>query len=370
MDHAEEMGPRWMKDFEGPMRTKQWRIAMHMPLLVICAILLCGCYVLKQGRYVLKYSTEARRMEKLLRSADTPEDVKAFFSLVGQVRRYASDSIGLAKNDNFSTYIELHKSHIVDVVYGAGRLNFTPYTWRFPFFGTFPNKGFFDVNDAKKEADGLAKKGYDACIMGAGAFSTLGFFSDPVYSYMRQYSPFRLAFLIFHEQTHTTIFIKNQLQFNEELATFIGREGGLRFIKGKFGDTSEQYKSALSEVRDEDEYSVLMKSLHVRLKAIYNSAGLKDEDKLRQKQEIISRFRDSVALNYDSLFSSQAYRGLSKATINNATLVADMTYTLNLKLFGDLYERKNRDFKAMLSSIMTLKKKKGDPHERVRELVR
>jgi predicted aminopeptidase len=334
----------------------------------LCVLSCSGCYLVKQGRYLLKYTTGARSMEKLKRSGDTPEDVKAFFSLVEDIRRFASDSVGLAKNDNFSTYINLRQNHLVDVVYGAGRLNFAPYTWSFLFFGKFPNKGFFELSDAKKEADGLIAKGYDACVLPAGAFSTLGFFSDPVYSFMRRYSAFQLAYLIFHEQTHATLFIKNQLQFNEELATFIGKEAGLRFIKQKYGDTSDHYQSALNAVHDEDVYYGLMRSLYGKLKALYDSAGVKDEDKLRLKQEIINRFKDSVTTNYDSLFLSQSFRGLSKATINNATLVADMTYTLNLSSFRDLYERKNRDFKAMLASLKILKKKKGDPEEMIKKL--
>ena len=334
----------------------------------LCITSLCNCYLVKQGRYVLKYSTEARRIDKMQRSADTPEELKAFFSLVDEVRRFATDSLGLSKNDNYSTYIDLPGDRVVDVVYAAGKLNFKPYIWKFPFFGSWPNKGFFEPQDARKEAGRLAAKGYDTCVLGAGAFSTLGFFSDPVYSYMKRYSAFGLAYLIFHEQTHATLFIKSQLQFNEELATFFGKEGALRFVRGKFGDTSEQYRKALSSVHDEDVFYTLMRTLHKSLKEVYDSAGLSDEIKLELKQQIVSRFKDSIDVHYDSLFQSKGYRWLTKSTINNATLLADMTYNQNLSLFRDLYERKNRDFKAMLASLKTLKKKKGDLHEWIGKL--
>ncbi len=333
-----------------------------------CVALLCGCYMFKQSRLFLKYSMEAKQIKKLQRSADIPGEEKAFLALVEEVRGFATDSIGLAKNSNFSKYINVRKDHIVDVVYAAGKLNFIPYKWRFPFIGSFPNKGFFDRSDAVKEAEALKAKGFDVCILGADAFSTLGFFSDPLYSFMKRFTPFRLAYIIFHEQTHATLFIKNQLQFNEEMATFIGNEGALRFIRGKFGDTSEQYKNALHEIDDESAFSTLMKSLKEKLACVYDSAGITDENKLRLKQTIIARFKDSVAQNYDSLFRSQGYRGLSKADINNALIVADMTYTLNLSLFRDLYERKNRDLRAMVESLKSLKKKKGDPHELIGKL--
>jgi predicted aminopeptidase len=307
-------------------------------------------------------------MEKLLHDEATPADTKAFFVLVKEIRRYAIDSIGLVNNNNFSKYVDVHASHIVDVVYAAGKLDFAPFMWHFPFFGGFPNKGFFETGDARKEADGLAAKGYDVCVLPSGAFSTLGFFSDPVYSYMKRYSPFQLANLIFHEQTHATLFIKNQLQFNEELAMFVGKEAGQRFIKSKYGDTSDEYRSALNLVHDEDVYYGLMRSLYRKLKALYGDSGIDTGEKLRLKGEIINRFKDSVITNSDSLFRSQSYRGYSKAVINNATLAADMTYTLNLSTFHDLFERKNRDFKTMLASLKTLKRKKGDLHELVKGL--
>jgi predicted aminopeptidase len=334
----------------------------------LCALSLSGCYLVKQGRYVLKYSTEARRIDKMRQSADTPEELKAFFSLVDEVRRFAADSLGLSKNDNYSTYIEIPGDRVVNVVYAAGKFDFKPYIWKFPFFGSWPNKGFFESRDARKEAGRLAAKGYDTCVLGAGAFSTLGFFSDPVYSYMKRYSTFGLAYLIFHEQTHATLFIKSQLQFNEELATFFGKEGALRFVRGKFGDTSEQFRKALSSIHDEDVFYNLMRSLHKSLKEVYDSAGLSDEIKLELKQKIISRFKDSIDVHYDSLFQSKGYRWLTKSTINNATLLADMTYNQNLSLFRDLYERKNRDFKALLAGLKTLKKKKGDLHEWIGKL--
>jgi|WetSurMetagenome_2_1015567.scaffolds.fasta_scaffold108060_2 predicted aminopeptidase len=344
------------------------RRKLFMLLAALFMVSLNGCYLIKQGCYVLKYSAGARNMEKMKQSGKTPEDVRAFFSLVGEIRQFASDSVGLSRNSNFTTFVNIPGNHVVNVVYGAGKLDFVPYTYRFPFFGGFPNKGFFDSSDARKEAEGLAAKGYDVCVIPAGAFSTLGFFSDPIYSYMKKYSPFRIASLIFHEQTHATLFIKNHVQFNEELAMFIGNEAALRFIKSKFGDTSENYRNAVFSMRDEDAYYGLMRSLHARLQMVYADTTVNDTAKLRLKQEIIGRFRDSVAANYDSLFRSQSYRGLSKAPINNATLVADMTYTMSLSVFRDLYDRKKGDFKAMLLSLKTLKNKKGDLHELVGKL--
>ncbi len=88
---------------------------------------------------------------------------------------------------------------------------------------------------------------------------------------MTDYSVFALASLIIHEQTHTTLFIKDQVQFNEELASFVGIEGALNFIKDKYGEDSEFYRQALNNREDWDRYSSLIKGLHEELDLLYES---------------------------------------------------------------------------------------------------
>lgn len=322
---------------------------------------------MKQGYYVVKYTTGSVSIEKLQRRADTSEELKRFFSLVNDIRAFAFDSVGLKKNNNFTTFVKVDRKYLVDVVFAAGKDNFTPYQWCFPLFGCFPDKGYFDRRDAEAEAGRLGKKGYDTYIGRAGAFSTLGFFSDPVYSFMKDFSLFEIASLIIHEETHSTLFIKDQVQFNEEMATFIGNEGALRFIKAKFGDSSEPLKKAEKESRDYQTYIGLIDSLYHRLKFVYEDT-ISEQGKLQKKQEIIGQFKGFVTDKYDSLFRTPNYRGLNKAAINNAFISADITYTFDLKEFYDLYQKDNRDFRAMLSRLKTLKKSKGDPHEALRKL--
>jgi predicted aminopeptidase len=237
----------------------------------------------------------------------------------------------------------------------------------FPFFGSFPDKGYFDRRDAETEARKLDKKGYDTYIGRGDAFSTLGFFSDPIYSFMKDFSLFEIASLIIHEETHATLFIKDQVQFNEEMATFFGTEGALRFIKAKFGDSSEQFINAEKQSRDYQTYISLVDSLYYHLKTIYDDK-ISVQDKLHKKQETIDRFKDFVTVKYDSLFKTKNYQGLKKIAINNAFISADITYAFDLKDFYALYQKDNKNFRTMLSAIKALKKLKGDPHAAMRKL--
>ena len=343
-----------------------WVKNVRGPALLACAALflsgLSGCYLIKQGYYVVKYTAGSTPIAKLQTRADTPDDLKRFLSLVHDIREFAFDSVGLKKNDNFTTFVKVDRKYLISAVFAAGKADFTPYEWRFPILGSFPDKGYFDRTDAEKEADRLAHKGYDAYIGRMDAFSTLGFFSDPVYSFMKDFSLFEIASLIIHEETHATLFIKNQVQFNEEMATFFGTEGALRFIKAKYGDASQELKSAEQQSRDYKTYIGLIDSLYHRLKNVYDEKTPLSE-KLERKQAIIGEFKNYVNDKYDSLFLSPNFKGLKTLTINNAFIAADITYTFDLDEFYALYQKKNRDFKAMLSCLKILNKLKADPHE-------
>jgi predicted aminopeptidase len=275
--------------------------------------------------------------------------------------------VGLKKNNNYTTFVKVDRKYLVDVVFAAGKDNFTPYQWHFPFFGSFPDKGYFDRRDAEAEARRLDMKGYDTYVGRAGAFSTLGFFSDPIYSFMKDFSLFEIASLIIHEETHATLFIKNQVRFNEEMATFFGAEGALRFIRAKFGDSSEQFINAEKQSRDYRTYIGLIDSLYLRLKTVYEEK-ISIQDKLHKKQETIDWFKEFVTVKYDSLFQTRNYQGLKKVAINNAFISADITYAFDLKDFYALYQKDNKNFKTMLSSLKVLNNSKVDPHEVMRKL--
>ncbi len=330
--------------------------------------MLNSCYLMKQGVNLLKYQSRAKSIDKMLKKDDLSPELRDFLLLVKEIRSYAMDTVGLKKNKNYSTFVQVERDHMVDVVVASRADAFDLYKWGFPFFGKFPYKGFFDRKDAEKEAAKLEKKGYDVNIGQADAFSTLGFFADPVYSFMKDYSVFGLASLIIHEQTHATMYVKNQTQFNEELASFVGNEGGLSFVKQKFGDTSDQYRAAVLSLKEYATYIDLLRSLYKELKAMYETDISRDQ-KLARKEEIINAFRARVAMEYDSLFETQRYKKIDQMRINNAVLASKMTYNLDLSLFYELYDKKGKDLRATVAELKKLKKVKKDYKEYMRNVL-
>jgi predicted aminopeptidase len=337
--------------------------------LVGCGLalsLLSGCYYLNQGSTLLKYQCSAMPNRTMLADSTTPEDVRKFLSSVEDIRRFAVDSVGLKKNGNFSRFVKVGRSYLVDNVYAARADTFAQHFWRYPFLGAMPYKGFFNRIDAEKEAGRLQEKGYDVHIGEINGFSTLGILRDPVYSFMKNYGPYSLSSLIFHELTHATVFIKNQSRFNEEIATFIGREAGLRYVAAHYGPDSDVYTKAKLFIEDEITYHNLLVVLYRRLDAIYRN-GKSREARTALKNEAINGFKLDITNRYDSLFKTKSYAGIEKAVINNATLMITMTYSRDLGIYYELYRQCGNDLKKTVAALVELGKLKGDPKENLRE---
>lgn len=342
---------------------------LKLTLLSSLLFLFNGCYLMKQGSAFMGQQMSAKSIDKMLKRDDTGGELREFFLLIQEIRAFAMDSIGLKHNRNYKKYVNVERDYIVNVVTASRDDSFEMYRWWFPVVGSVTYKGFFDKKDAVKEAAKISKKGgYDVHIGAASAFSTLGFFSDPVYSFMIDYSVYDLASLIIHEQTHATIYIKSQTQLNEEIATFTGDEGGLIFVKMKFGEDSEQYKSAVLSKEDHTTYVSLTRSLYNELKTVYESDAGR-ERKLAEKERIITSFKNDVSQSYDSLFRTTRYKGLSKANLNNANIAANMTYNRDLTLFYELYESRDKDLSKTVAELKTLKKVKKNHKEHLTQII-
>lgn len=297
---------------------------------------LSGCatqlgYLAKQGEYLWKYSSGTQPVGALLQSSATPADTRDFLLRVSQIKSFAVEEVGLRNNENYTRYKEIDRDHLVDVVSACDAVSFTPYLWSYPFLGKLPYKGFYERADAEAEGARLKKEGYDVIIRSVDAFSTLGFTKDPLYSFMKKYSPFELASLIIHEQTHATLFLNGQPQFNEELATFVGDEGAFEWLIMKYGEDSEEYQSAVAEDEDSQTFISLLQSLSRELEGLYSGSGTRPE-KLARKAEIIGDFKRRFSEDLASRFHSKAYKDLGKIPLNNAYLDLYRLYSDDIPL--------------------------------------
>jgi predicted aminopeptidase len=340
-----------------------------LPLIALCILpLFSGCYLLKQGTYLLSYNYRSRPIEKVLAEESISGDAGIMLSMVQEIRRYAVEEIGLEDNRNYTRYLELDRDHLVDVVSACTADSFTPYEWRFPFFGSFPYKGFYEPQDAQREASRLERRGLDVWVRQVDGFSTLGFFSDPIYSFMTEYSPFALADLIIHEQTHATVFVKNEIQLSEELATFVGREGALSFLRDRYGEDSEAYRQAVASLNDWSRFRDRVIELHDDLDTLYRS----EIDSRRisaEKQRIVEDFNQRLRSKATEFFQSDHYRNFEGIPVNNAYILSFVRYSQDLDIFYKLYKARGGDLKATVEVLKQIRQVKGSAKEYLKRLI-
>jgi predicted aminopeptidase len=324
-------------------------------------VLFSGCYTLKQGFTMLGYLHKAVPLESLLEVAAPEERAKnrRFVEAIQDIRRFATQELGLKESTNYTRYVAINRDYLAAVVSASVADSFARYEWWFPVVGKVPYKGFFNPEDARKEAEKLKKRGLDVWIRRVDAFSTLGWFSDPLYSYMQTYSLYHLADLIIHETLHATVYLKGQSQFNEELAEFVGSEGARRYIERSFGRDSEEYRRMEDTKQDSATYLAFIQGLIAELDTLYTSP-LDRAAKVQKKEAIIQAAQNRFDAAYETWFHSDAYRGFSQLPVNNGYLELFRLYYDGGDYFKDLYERSGKDLKRFIAAAKTLKPQ-GDP---------
>src|SRR5690348_9840121 len=236
--------------FRPILRIVRWIIGI---LVVIVALFLALTPI---GRYLAQGAWAEGRMladRRPIRGiVDDPEAdprVRRKLELVLAARQFAVDSVGLLAEESFTTYSRVQHDTLVLVLSGAYRDALEPYTWWFPIVGRVPYKGFFDFSRAHEAARQLEAQGYDAYLRPSAAFSTLGWFNDPLLSTTLRGDSIELANTVIHELTHNTFYASGHAVFNESFANFVGTRGASWFFR-TIGDSA---KAAASDAEWEDE---------------------------------------------------------------------------------------------------------------------
>lgn len=327
-----------------------------------------SCYVTSQGYHLIRHQIAAKPIERV-RTGETSPAEDLFFDNVEAIRRYAIDEIGLNPGKAYRRYRRTERDHLVDVVSAAGMTSFERKEWWFPVVGSVPYKGFYRSKPARRLAEKLRSGGWDVVVRPVDAFSTLGFFSDPLYSFMVSYDEARLAELIIHEMAHATLWIKSDGSFNEGFAEFVGRVGSRDYLVARYGEDSQEV-TALDDARyDRDRFREDIAILRERLEVLYaaaaddldesdtaamNVAGAQDGTDLRngtqarevarervlaEKAEIIAAFQREFRDAYDRRYRTDRYRsvGDTDRRINNAWIDLFHTYSGDLPVFESFH---------------------------------
>lgn len=275
-------------------------------------------YGIRMAKGQLTIVMNAKPVTEVLADPAVPDSVKKKLQLIEEIRRFAFDSIGLKPNENYTEYFDQQGKRLIYVVTGSEIFALKSHLWHFPVLGDVPYKGFFDKEKAEKEERKLKTLGYDTDIGGAAGWSTLGWFKDPVLSQMLFYEEGELAELIIHELTHGTIFVKDDVDYNENLASFIGYKGAIWFLESKYGKDSQASRDYLNSRHDEKVLEDFMLGCAHSLDSLYKHfpSGCDSLCKMKMKNEIFTRFASqskTLPLAADSLFPVRFQKRMNKS---------------------------------------------------------
>jgi len=253
-------------------------------------------YGIRQGYGQLKIVWQAKPIEEILNDPQFPDSLKQKLRLIEEVRHYAIDSLGLKDTENYKTLYDQKGEELMWVVQACEPFALKLKMWDFPVVGSVPYKGFFSKQKAIDERARLEKEGYDISIRNPGGWSTLGWFTDPILSGMLKRDDGDLASLIIHEMVHATIFVKDDVDFNENLASFVGDTASYYFLASKFGKDSKEFLKYLHDDQDYRKYSRHILKGTQKLDSLYQTMKAEDpiEIKKEKKKSMISLIMTSA----------------------------------------------------------------------------
>jgi predicted aminopeptidase len=324
-------------------------------LTAFAAIFLSSCYYTKQGYYLLSYQAKAKPVEKLLADKNLDVNTRNFLTQVEAIRTFALSDLGLEENKNYTTFLDLDQDVLAWVVSACDPLSFNTYLWNYPVMGKMPYKGFYEQQDSVKEARKILAKNKDVWVRGVEAFSTLGYFKDPLISYMKDYSVYDIANLIIHEQTHAAIWKDNDPSFNEDLASFVGDVGARLYVASLFGEDSPEYLSIdeneANEKRFREDIFLLREKLEAFYQTLPNPLPKDDEIFLAEKKRIIEDFQNDFLALYDERYTTENYRGFSTMQINNAYIDLYHIYNGDRETLEQLFAEAGSDMKTFIEMM-------------------
>jgi predicted aminopeptidase len=324
-------------------------------LMAVCATGLCGCgvgYVARAAWEEARILWRRQPIDEVLARKDLRPKIRGRLETVLAVRKFARDELGENVGGAYSTLSVIDKGAIVWVVMAAPRDSLKPYTWWFPIVGNVPYRGYFEKADAEAEAASMEARGYDTIVRPAVAFSSLGFFNDPLLSNLLHLNRVELAGVIIHELFHRTYFLASDAAFDESAATFVGSTGAVKFFEATEGPQSADAEAARGVLESDLKFSTFLKQETEPLRKLYHS-GLPEAEILKRRKVIFGRIRTDYEKLKPQLSGLERF-GLDKGPINNAVLINYLIYFHQTHNFLKLYRIYHGDLGATIKAIIAL----------------
>lgn len=292
-------------------------------------------------------------VSELIEKKSTTPKLRSLLKNSQKIREFASNTLYLPENGSYRYYADIQRRYVVWSVVAAKELSLEPKKWCFLFVGCLSYRGYFSKKDAADYADELKNKGYDVHVAGAKAYSTLGWFDDPLLNTMMYKSEARRAGIIFHELAHQLIYIENDSAFNEAFATVVEQEGVKRWLyaNGK----EHEYGNYLAEIKRDAQINTLLLTAKSRLAQVYNTK-ISDTEKRKVKKDIFSDVQKQyVELKKNWIDKNKnAYDSWMKQRLNNSHLLLIATYYDLVPVFKEILKEEKNNLERFYAKVKEL----------------
>jgi len=294
----------------------------------------------------------ARPIPQWLADPATPPELRQRLELAREIRAFASRELALPDNDSYTRYADLHRPSAVWNVFATAELSLQLKTWCYPLFGCASYRGYFHQSDADALAQQLAAQGMDVFVAPVPAYSTLGWFSDPLLNTFVGWPEPELARLIFHELAHQLVYVRDDTRFNESFATAVEREGVARWVTAR-NDPQLREQLAQEQSRHADLLALLQQA-RAQLQVVYESAAPAAQRRER-KAQILAQLQASYGELRDRHWGGyDGYDGFFRTPWSNARLAALAAFQDDVPAFEALLAREHGDLRRFFEEVKKL----------------
>lgn len=320
--------------------------------LALVGLVLAGCsptYVIRAGWEEARILNARRPIRAVVHDTTVPVETRDKLRLVLDARDFAERDLGLRAGASYESYADIGRDTLALNVLAAPEFELRWKTWWFPIVGHVPYKGFFDFEDARAEAARLADDGYDVSVRPVAAFSTLGWFPDPIMSTTLRADSVSLVTTVIHEILHSTYYAPGGADFNESFANFVGHRGAIAFFCDAVRDPTT-CEAARLQWEDTRVFGRFFHSLLEPLETVYASS-LPDEEKRARKRAVFEEAARRFETEFRPQLRARAYGTFDPATLDNAWMISRLLYYTRLDDFEDVY-RLGGDLLETLDAVL------------------